>query len=137
MVGSSLTVIGCNELWSERKNRGEEINVLIGYCDEHMGYAEALHPARREKIWQTAIKYLVRMDVVMRDGWPFPGREQFAVAVAYLHLQLSGDKEKAKYWIELFDAQRISLLHHQEWFRKWYEDVKRVVGDGYVADLNP
>jgi len=111
----------------ERKNVDEEIEILINFIDEYLSYKVAIKAPLTNKLKIEALNKLDRLEKILINGWPYPGRVQYAIAFAYLNMALTGDVTKSKYWINLYDDQHISLFHHMEWLRNWYYEVKDAI----------
>jgi len=111
----------------ERINVDEEIEILINFIDEYLSYKVAIKAPLTNKLKMEALNKLDRIENILINGWPYPGRVHYAIAFSYLNMALTGDVTKSKYWINLYDDQYLSLSHHMEWLRKWYYEVKDAI----------
>lgn len=115
-------------VWADKGNAEGEIKTLVVYCDEYVAIARVLDPQFGIDYHDTAEQALADAEQLLKKHWPHPSMHQYAMGIAYFLLKISGDREKAAFWLEKFESLGNSPLHYAVWFRSQYVELKTVLG---------
>ncbi|GAB6276720.1 MAG: hypothetical protein SAMD01599839_12600 [Rectinema sp.] len=120
----------CVEFTEDKQNEILQIRALVFLCDDFANYALDLDERFRSRFGARAKEALRQASSLVEKCLTNPAVEEFLVGLAWFELHINADKEKAAYWIALFEKRGTSIHHYAYWFVNYYSEVKQALSDG-------
>jgi tetratricopeptide (TPR) repeat protein len=107
------------------KNRHFRMHAKMMVVDEFASYEAQLGPEFPGSAWrETAEKALNQAEEIYLQYQDDLALVEFSIGLAWGYYRLKGDRERARFWIDRFEASGQSPLHYAGWWRDQYQEVK-------------
>lgn len=101
-----------------------QMRALIMLCDEYSAYSTNMNFQFDPKYRLLAKRSLHEASQLLHSRCTDPMLFEYMVGLAWYEWKINNSAERASHWANLFDAQKINLLHQAIWFRQQYIEVK-------------
>jgi exonuclease VII small subunit len=119
-------------IWSDKDNTEGEMKGLILILDEYIAYSEQLNDKRFKKDFaDLAQKTLDQAEELLKNTWQQHAMHEYTAGLAWFWFIIMNNREKAEFWLKIFESKKISLEHYQPWYRKQYQKTKEWLNQKY------
>lgn len=112
-------------IWSDKDNTSGKMKGLILLLDEYIAYSEQLNDKRfKEDFASLAHTTLEQAEDLLQNTWQQHAMHEYTTGLAWFWLKIVNNREKAEFWLRIFEGKKLSLDHFQPWYRELYQKTK-------------
>ncbi len=93
-------------------------------CDEYAAYSQHMSAQFGADYQRLAQESLQEASHLLQSRSADRALFEFMIGLAWCEWRINASAERATYWVKLFEAKNISLLHYAVWLRQKHAEVK-------------
>ncbi len=109
---------------ADKDNSRLQIRALVMLCDEYAAYSQHMSAQFGADYQRLAQASLQEANHLLQSRSADRTLFEFMIGLAWCEWRINGSAERATYWVNLFEAKHISLLHYAVWLRQKHAEVK-------------